>query len=1148
MLDIQPFNSNHTQPIIWQRLYGSGLGLAIAEFSASKNRLVVAVTEDAQSAQRLSSQIRFYSSQSQEVMLFPDWECLPYDHFSPHADIISQRLSVLRQMPHLNSGILVLPVSNLMQRLAPREFIEARSFFLKQGDRIDTTAFRLQLQGLSYHSVSQVLEPGEFCVRGGLIDVYPTGSNRPFRLDLFDDQIEAIRYFEPETQRSSETIDHIDLLPAREMPLDESGIKQFRKSFRAHFTGDPNKSELYRDVTNGLIPAGLEFYLPLFFEKTNSLFDYLPEQTVFVLQDSVSETLQKTNAEVVDRYELAKLGDSRPALPPEHLYLDEQQTLNGLSRFTQIKVSSFGSEDVTDGGETLATRVTPDFQVHPRSETPYKPFFDYLRSTKDRCLVVAESSGRREVLLELLRDNKFDTTLCENWQSFFSNNDVHLGLIVSDLCQGLRLVNPAISVITESQLYGNKVLQRRRRGKASRDPESIIRSLAELKDGDPVVHEDHGVGRFRGLRKLTTSGIETEFLVIEYKDSDKLYIPVLCLSVVSRYIGGSSETAPLHKLGSEQWIRAKRRAREKAYDVATELLEVQALRQARAGYAFSTPDDSYDAFAATFPFEETPDQMQGITDILGDMVSDKPMDRLVCGDVGFGKTEMALRAAFLAVHAGKQVAILVPTTLLAHQHFQNFSDRFADFPIKLELLSRFRTAKQLQYAVDQIGTGSVDIVIGTHRLLQTDVEFKDLGLVIIDEEHRFGVRQKERLKQLRSQVDVLTLTATPIPRTLNSALSGLRDISIIATPPRARLSIKTFVREWNEAVIREACLREIRRGGQVYFLHNEVRTIEKQYDFLAKLVPEAEIKIAHGQMPERELENIMTDFYHQRFNILLCSTIIESGIDVPTANTIVINRADRFGLSQLHQLRGRVGRSHHQAYAYMLAPPKKQLTGDAFKRLQAIEALEDLGAGFALASHDLEIRGAGELLGEAQSGMIDEIGFSLYTEFLNNAIHSIRHHRGEITNETSPSVNTEINLHVPALFPDDYLPDVHQRLMMYKRISVAQTGEDLNDIRAEAIDRFGSLPESATMLFRLASLRLRTNPLGMNRVDLGPKGGRIVFSTNTKIDPTRIIALIDSAPQTYHMKGPQTLVLKADLELPEQRIHTLNNIVEALSL
>ena len=821
----------------------------------------------------------------------------------------------------------------------------------------------------------------------------------------------------------------------------------------------------------------------------------------------------------------------------------------GLSRFAQIKVSTFSTEKEGEAASGLTTRTTPAFQVNPHSESPYQPFFEFLRDAKDRCLLVAESNGRREVLLELLRDNNFLPTLCKNWQAFCSRDEIQLGLTVSELEQGLRLVDPAVCVITESQLYGNKVLQQRRRSKASRDPESIIRSLAELKDDDPVVHEDHGVGRFRGLKKLTTSGIETEFLVIEYKDSDKLYIPILCLSVVSRYVGGSPETAPLHKLGSEQWIRAKRRAREKAYDIAAELLEVQALRRARAGYTFSTPDDSYNAFAATFPFEETPDQMHGITDILDDMVSDKPMDRLVCGDVGFGKTEMALRAAFLAVHGGKQVAILVPTTLLAQQHYQNFSDRDADFPIRLELLSRFRTTKQLQHALSQIGSGRVDIVIGTHRLLQSDVKFKDLGLVIIDEEHRFGVRQKERLKQLRSQGDVLTLTATPLPRTLNAALSGLRDISIIATPPRARLSIKTFVRQWNEAVIREACLREIRRGGQVYFLHNEVRTNDKQYVLLTNLIPEAQIKIAHGQMPERELESIMTDFYHQRFNILLCSTIIESGIDVPTANTIIINRADRFGLSQLHQLRGRVGRSHHQAYAYMLTPPKKQLTGDALKRLQAIEELEDLGAGFALASHDLEIRGAGELLGEAQSGMIDEIGFSLYTEFLNSAIHSIQHQKGDNNTSVDTSgINTEINLHEPALFPDDYLPDVHQRLVMYKRISGAQSPEDLNDIRAEAIDRFGLLPESATMLFRMAELRLNTSPLGMNRVDLGPNGGRIIFSSNTNLDPSKIIALIESAPQTYQMKGPQTLVLKANLETAEQRIHALNEIVETLTV
>ncbi len=1136
------------QETTWHQLYGSSLGLAIAELGATASRLIVVVTGDVQSALRLFDQVRFYSSGNQDVLMFPDWECLPYDQFSPHPDIVSQRLSVLHQMPRLNNAILVLPAASLMQRLPPRQYIDARSFHLQRGDVLDTNELSKQLQALSYHSVSQVLEPGEFCVRGGLVDVFPTGSTRPFRLDLFDDQIESIRYFEPESQRSSDVVTEIKLLPAREMPLDEPGVKQFRRAYRANFTGDPNKSDLYRDVSNGLVPAGLEFYLPLFFEQTGTFFEYLPGKAVFILQDTALDALSKTQAEIQDRYELAQLNADRPALSPQRLYLNERRITETLAMFDRITVSVFDSERRSRSGFTAKTKPPCEFQIHPRSDSPYQPFIEYLQSTKDRCLLVAESKGRREILQGLLSDHGFAVRQCDDWHSFIANDQIKLGLTVSELEQGLRIAEPAISVITESQLYGNRVLQRRRRSSAARDPEAIIRSLAELKNGDPVVHDDHGVGRYRGLKILETGGIETEFLVIEYRDSDKLYIPILSLAAVARYIGGSPDTAPLHKLGSEQWIRAKRRARDKAYDVATELLEVQALRQGHAGYAFSPPDDSYNAFTASFPFEETPDQQQGISDILDDMVSVKPMDRLVCGDVGFGKTEMALRAAFLAAQAGKQVAILVPTTLLAQQHFQTFSDRFADFPVRVELLSRFRTMQQLKNTVDAVSSGQVDVVIGTHRLLQQDIKFKNLGLVIIDEEHRFGVRQKERLKQLRSQVDVLTLTATPIPRTLNSALSGLRDISIIATPPRARLSIKTFVREWNEAAIREACLREIRRGGQVYFLHNEVRTIEKQLQILSQLVPEAQIRVAHGQMPERALESIMTDFYHQRFNILLCSTIIESGIDVPTANTIVINRADRFGLAQLHQLRGRVGRSHHQAYAYLLTPPRKQLTGDALKRLQAIAALEDLGAGFALASHDLEIRGAGELLGESQSGMIDEIGFSMYTEFLDSAIRSIKRKQGELVHTKLPSSNTEINLHVPALFPEDYLPDVHQRLVMYKRISTARTLDDLNDIRAEAVDRFGSLPQSAATLFRLAELRLKTSPLGISRVDLGAKGGRIIFSADTNIDPVRLVALIESAPYAFKMKDAQTLVIKEAMENTEQRIQILHTVTDALRL
>ena len=1147
ILDIPVSSTHGLYTAYWQRLYGSSLGLAIAEFSAGADHLVIAVTEGAQSAQRLYDQIRFYSSRDQVVSIFPDWECLPYDQFSPHADIISQRLSVLQRMPDLKQGILVLPVSNLMQRLAPRAYIEARSFFVRTDDTIDLGALRRQLQNLSYHAVSQVLEHGEFCVRGGLIDIFPTGARRPFRLDLFDDRIDTIRYFDPESQRSSETVDQIALLPARETPLDDDGIKRFRSSFRASFAGDPNKYDLYRDVSNGLVPAGIEFYLPLFFEQTSTIFDYLPGQAVFVMPDTISDFIRNTSAEFHDRYELVRADPARPVLSPDSLYLNEQQTMEALSEFSRIEVSAFGQDRDAANVSTYTTRVVPEFQIQPRSDTPYQPFFDFLNGTRDRCLLVAESAGRREVLQQLLRDHGFTAVPCEDWQAFISNQSVALGLTVYDLEEGIRLADPAVCVITESQLYGNKVLQRRRRSSAARDPESVIRSLSELKHNDPVVHEDHGVGRYRGLTVLDTGGIETEFLLIEYKDGDKLYIPILNLSVVSRYIGGNPETAPLHKLGSEQWLRAKQRAREKAYDVAAELLEVQALRQARSGYAFTPPDDGYNAFAASFPFEETPDQMQGIDDIVADMVSGKPMDRLVCGDVGFGKTEMALRAAFLAVNAGKQVAILVPTTLLAQQHHENFSDRFADFPIKLELLSRFRSAKQLRTAIEQIASGKADIVIGTHRLLQTDVKFEALGLIIIDEEHRFGVRQKERLKRLRSQVDVLTLTATPIPRTLNSALSGLRDISIIATPPRARLSIKTFVREWNESAIREACLREIRRGGQIYFLHNEVRTIERQAEVLRSLVPEAQIKVAHGQLPERELENIMSEFYHQRFNILMCSTIIESGIDVPAANTIVINRADRFGLAQLHQLRGRVGRSHHQAYAYLLTPPRRELAGDAFKRLQAIESLEDLGAGFALASHDLEIRGAGELLGESQSGMIDEIGFSLYTEFLDSAIRNIQKQRGQSEMPEPRTLSAEINLHVPALFPADYLPDVHQRLVMYKRISAALDREALDDIRAEAIDRFGPLPEHAVMLFRLSELRFGLAPLGITRVDAGPRGGRIEFTPDAPIDPARLIALIESDTGAYQMRGPQTLIVKTDMEEPDKRTDMIKHIVLSLA-
>jgi transcription-repair coupling factor (superfamily II helicase) len=1033
-----------------------------------------------------------------------------------------------------------------MQRVAPLEYIRAHSFCIQVGEHLDTDTLRAQLLTAGYHAVDQTIAPSEYSVRGGLIDIFPSGSEHPFRIDLFDNQVESIRYFDPDTQRSKHKVDSIQLLPAREFPLDEAGVRQFRSAFRRLFTGDPQRYSIYRDVSNGLVPPGIEFYLPLFFEQTASFFDYLPERTAFMFVEDVDNALKTSMAEIEDRYQSASLDPGRALVPTDQLFLTADEVKATLIRYPRIQIQAFSNLDLPNS-HRFHCQAPPEFAVNLRAPSPYAKFYEFVAGFSGRMLLVAETAGRRENLLGLLQDQSLPVHVVSDWESFLHSSH-NLAITVGTLENGLLLDSPKLAVLTEGQLYGARVLQRRRRSTASQDPESVIRSLAELEIGDPVVHDEHGVGRYQGLNTLTIEENQTEFLTLEYYGGDKLYIPVLSLHKVSRFVGASAESAPLHKLGSETWLRAKRRAKQRAHDIAVELLEIETLRAVRKGTAFPPPDDTYMSFSSAFPFEETPDQTQVIEDVIADMCSDKPMDRLVCGDVGFGKTEVALRAAFLAIEGNRQIVVLVPTTLLAQQHFYNFTDRFADSPVTIELLSRFRNQKQQAEVLSKLANGAVDIVIGTHRLLQRDVRFERLGLIIIDEEHRFGVRQKEQLKKLRSQADILTLTATPIPRTLNIALSGLRDISIIATPPKTRLSIKTFVREWNKSMIREACLRELRRGGQLYFLHNKVRTMEKIYQTLKQLLPEADIQMAHGQMRERELEQIMSDFYHQRFSILVCTTIIESGIDIPTANTIIINRADRFGLAQLHQLRGRVGRSHHQAYAFLLVPPLRTLTADAVKRLQAIESLEDLGAGFALASHDLEIRGAGELLGESQSGAIDEVGFTMYSEFLNRSIATIK------SMDTSPAVNMdvekptfEINLHIPALFPDAYLPDVHLRLIMYKRISNVTSSDQLRELEIEAIDRFGLLPQPAKMLFRLTELRLQLAPLGIVRVDIGPKGGRIVFEDNPNIDPGRLIELLHSNPDKYQMANSTTLRLIDNFSDPESRFQAAQDLFDILN-
>ncbi|MGD8931476.1 MAG: transcription-repair coupling factor, partial [Chromatiales bacterium] len=1111
--------------------------------------LFVIISEDVQSAARLERELGFFlSEQKLPVVGFPDWETLPYDVFSPLPELISQRLLTLYQLPRMGRGILIVPVSTLMQRLPPRSFLEGHALVVEIGQRMDLEQTRQQLERSGYQCVSQVLSHGEFAVRGSLLDLFPMGSGTPFRIDLFDDEVDSIRTFDPETQRTQDKIERIRLLPAREFPLDEEGISRFRGNYRSQFEGDPQRSLIYQDVSEGRIPNGLEYYLPLFFEQTTSLFDYLPEHHLLLQFDGAREQAEQFYQQVQARYEERRYDTERPLLPPSRLYLPADDLFGEINRSdlvllqkNEIVSRSKGYSDFLN----FDTKLPPPLALQPRTQHPAAALRQFIAIDDLRCLFIAEGAGRREILSGTLRDLGIQPKLVDSWDDF-TDGKMQIGLCVAPMEQGLWLPQAGIAIITESQLYGERVRQERRRRKVSQDPDQIVRNLTELHIGAPVVHEEHGVGRYLGLQTLEVAGITTEFLALEYARGDKLYVPVSSLHLISRYAGASPEHAPLHRLGGDQWEKTKRKAAQQVRDVAAELLEIYARRAAHQGYAFPPPDAEYQAFAASFEFEETPDQLQTIEAVLADMASPQPMDRVVCGDVGFGKTEVAMRAAFMATQGNKQVAVLVPTTLLAQQHYQNFADRFADWPVKVESLSRFRTGKQQQQVIDGLTRGTIDIVVGTHKLLSPEIKFKELGLVIIDEEHRFGVRHKEKLKALRSEVDLLTLTATPIPRTLNMAMSGMRDLSVIATPPALRHPIKTFISQWNDGLIVEACQRELKRGGQIYFLHNEVKSIESMAERLQGLLPGIRLQVAHGQMRERQLEGIMRDFYHQRFSLLVCTTIVESGIDVPSANTMIINRADKLGLAQLHQIRGRVGRSHHRAYAYLLTPPPVSMTADAKKRLEAIESLEDLGAGFTLATHDLEIRGAGELLGEEQSGQITEIGFSLYTELLERAVAALKAGRQPELDRPLDH-GTEIELNIPALLPADYLPDVHSRLVLYKRIASARDAEDLRELQVEMIDRFGLLPQPAKNLFAITELKLRAHPIGIRKIEAGPKGARLLFEEQPRLDPMKLIALIQSRPNSYKLDGGDKLRYTADLEIPEQRVAKMHQLLDTLT-
>jgi transcription-repair coupling factor (superfamily II helicase) len=1131
----------------WGRLYGAALSLAIVEAARAHPAPVIVVTASVSEADQLRKELDFFAGDAIPVLQLPDWETLPYDVFSPHPDITSERISTLHQLPGLTSGIVIVSATTLLMRLPPRQYIDGQSLVVQTGDRLDLDSFRLRLEAAGYTCVGQVMEHGEFAVRGSLIDLFPMGSELPFRLDLFDDEIDSIRSFQPVDQRTEARLERVELLPAREFPMNEAGVSTFRQRFRARFDIDHRQAMPYRDVSAGNVGNGIEYYLPLFFEELATLFDYLPESSLIADCNQASGVFQQTWQDIQERFESRRHDVERPLLCPDEIALGPEELESGWGRFPRLQVQTFEfPPESAASGVNFPTSPPPKLTVDHRSENPAQALLSFVDAFGGRILIAAESAGRREVLLDLLAGRNLRAPVTESWADFLSL-DIPLAITVAPLESGLLLDSPALAVISEGQLFGDRAKQQqRRRKRAERDPEAIVRDLTDLREGAPVVHETCGIGRYLGLELIEAGGRVSEFLALEYAGGDKLYVPVHDLHLISRYTGAAVENAPLHRLGSEQWSKAKKRAAEKIRDVAAELLDLYARRAAREGKQYKIDHREYLAFKDEFPFDETPDQAMAIESVLEDMAGPQPMDRVVCGDVGFGKTEVALRAAFVAVQNQQQVAVLVPTTLLAQQHYQTFVDRFADWPVRIEVLSRFRSPKDTEQVLAALADGRVDIVIGTHKLLQPYIRFKRLGLVVVDEEHRFGVRQKEKLKALRAEVDLLTLTATPIPRTLNMALGGLRGLSLITTPPEERLAVKTFVSEWSDSLLREACLREIKRGGQIYFLHNEVENIQQMAAKLSEQIPEARIRIGHGQMRERDLEQVMLDFYHRRFNLLVCTTIVESGIHVPTANTIIINRADRLGLAQLHQLRGRVGRSHHRAYAYLITPPRKLMTADAIKRLEAIESLEELGAGFTLATHDLEIRGAGELLGDGQSGQIQEIGFSLYMDLLERAVAAIR--SGKDPDLEKPlDHGPEVELGIPALLPEDYLPDVHMRLILYKRIASASDDQQLWDLQVEMIDRFGLLPEVAKSLFRIAAVKIKAQPLGITRIEAGPGGGRIMFGQATSVDPLSLIKLIQSQAGRFRLEGPDVLRIRENWEDPEKRIQRISELLEALA-
>lgn len=1131
----------------WLPPFGSAISLALANAAATSAGPLLLICEDNEAAERFKRELRYFCSslpgrtEALQVFSLPDWETLPYDNFSPHQDIVSDRLSALYHLPELQQGILVTSIGSLMHRLPPKKYIRANSLELSVGQKLSLQDMRRQLVDAGYQAVDAVFEHGEFAVRGSILDIFPMGSRFPYRVDLFDDEIETLRIFDPETQRSDQQIEQVRLLPGREYPLDAAGVTAFRSNFREQFDIDLRQCPIYQDVSDGIASPGLEYYLALFFEQLDSLFDFLPQNTTYCKIGDLDTAGQTFWRDIERRFEDRQVDSFRPILPPADIFLRIDSVLGKLKQFRQISLKPGGSS------ASLQSLALPELNSDAKLKKPFSNVERFIAENPDvRLLFCAESAGRRETLLEVLKQIGLKPTQFAHLLDFIESSAA-LGIVVAPLDQGLWLGDIDLMLITEAQLFGNRIAQRRRRNKNQSNTDFIVKSLTELRIDDAVVHLDHGVGRYRGLQTINTDGQDTEFLTLEYAGAAKLYVPVSSLHLISRYGGAEQETAPLNHLGTDQWQKTKRKAAEKIRDVAAELLDIYAQREARKGYKYSWDASEYDKFVASFPFEETADQESAIEAVLDDMRNGRSMDRLVCGDVGFGKTEVAMRAAFVAVQNNKQVALLVPTTLLAQQHYESFRDRFADWPIVVEVISRFKSSSEQSESLKRVASGKVDVLIGTHKLLHGDIDYSNLGMLIIDEEHRFGVRQKEKLKALRANVDILTLTATPIPRTLNMALSGIRDLSLIVTPPARRLSVKTFVRQEQDSLVIEAVSRELLRGGQVFYLHNEVKSIEKTAEHLRKIMPQARICVAHGQMAERDLEKIMADFYHKRYNILVCTTIIETGIDIPSANTILIHRADKFGLAQLHQLRGRVGRSHHQAYAYLLLPAQGRLSADANKRIEAIQSATTLGAGFTLASHDLEIRGAGELLGDEQSGHMQKIGFSLYTEMLEQAVAAIKSGRRPDP-DLDLDKSIEINLRIPALIPEDYLPDVHLRLIMYKRISASIDDGDLTELQVEMIDRFGLLPKPLKLLFRLTQLKLKAEKYGIKKIDANVTAGRIEFKAQTPIDPMSIVQMIQSEPQIYKLGSANSLQFTHNCSEADDKLDFINELLDNFKL